>query len=377
MVRRIFQILVFIIQRPRKVLNILLETLLCTNVIVPFYNLRYPLVCFRTFSLVIGKGFFPDEALQLGLLDLNFAKKDLCKFISKRRMLEIQKTLNPVSWESLTEDKGIFYRYCIELGLPVPQLYAIFFRHTPGYTENVLFLTSRGDWISFIDRDLPSEFVVKPARGVYGYGIMFFSRTRDGKYMEASQGTLCNAESIYNFMLLHQDYETFVIQERLINHPELEALSDTDYLQTVRVLTFIDQKGQSRILHAFFKPIVGNNIVDNHEHGSTGNLLAEISLDTGILKTAVKLTPNASGIKTVPFHPVTGKSFENFRIPLWEDICKLVREVSLKFLPLRIVGWDIAITPKGLFIIEGNCYPDPTNFHQNMDVILPQLAVDN
>ena len=196
--------------------------------------------------------------------------------------------------------------------------------------------------------------------------------TRNGAaFVDVSSSIQYAAKDIYDMMFMAG--EDFVIQERLKNHPELMRLSGTQSLQTLRVWTFVNKKGQSCILAAFFKPIVGQNITDNHDHGRTGNLLSDIILDKGTLKSAVKFTPNVSGMTTVTSHPKTGIPFEGFNIPLWDDVCSLAKEVALKFLPLRIIGWDIAVTPNGPYIIEGNIFADPINQHKNMDVILSKV----
>ena len=59
-------------------------------------------------------------------------------------------------------------------------------------------------------------------------------------------------------------------------------------------------------------------------------------------------------------HPVTGKAFEGFQIPYWEEILKLTEKALRKVDGINYVGWDIAITGKGPIIVEGNCVPCPT-----------------
>lgn len=355
----------------RKLFEILLDLVQCSNKIVPFYSLKYPSVLTRAIHLRYRHGYAIREAMQLGLLELNVPNSQLSKFVSKRKMWEIQKALNPAACEPLTEDKGIFYRYCNILGIPIPQLYAIYFHNTAGYTTNGMFLTSTQEWQIFINKILPSEFIIKPTKGSYGKGFMCFVKSDDDAFFDVSSNIQYEAKDIYDMMFTAG--RDFVIQERLMNHPDLMRLSDTKSLQTLRIWTFVNKKAQSEILTAFFKPIVGHNITDNHDHGRTGNLLSDIQLDKGILTPAVKFTPDASGMTTVTSHPKTGISFEGFTIPLWDDVCSLAKEVSLKFLPLRIIGWDIAVTPNGPYIIEANIFADPPNQHKNMDAILSNI----
>ena len=376
MIVKSWSLVAFLIKYPGHIFKMLLGMVQASHKIVPFYSPKYPRVFLRAARLLLEKGFDPQEALLFGLLELDFSKTELSKFASKREMAKIQLSLNPVAWISLTEDKGIFYMYCNALNIPIPKLYAIFLRGAAGYSTNGSILRTRDDWQEFINMALPSEFIVKPARGAYGAGVMCFLRTSEEEFIDAASRDAYKAKDIYNRMFSYSHDNAFVIQERLMNHPELIRLSGTEYLQTLRVLTFVDRNGQCRILHAHLKPIVGQNIIDNQHWGKNGNLAAQISLDSGTLKPAVKITPKVSGIKTVFSHPKTGVSFEGFHVPLWDDVCILAKEASLKFLPLRTIGWDIAVTPKGPYVLEGNAFADPPSFHKKMDVILAAFHED-
>ncbi len=104
---------------------------------------------------------------------------------------------------------------------PIPNLYAIFFRKTAGWPYNGSALTTRDDWKRFCDSRLPSEFVIKPAQGAYGKGLNVFARSEKG-FIDAF-GKSYTAQQLYDFMLLHPETDSFVIQQRLKNHPELIA----------------------------------------------------------------------------------------------------------------------------------------------------------
>jgi hypothetical protein len=326
---------------------------------------------------MMRRGFTPNESLQFGFLEPGFDKDNLSKYVSRREMSSIQKNFNPPTMELLTEDKSIFYKYCAAAGIPVPKLYAVFYRRTAGHSTDGAILSAREDWVNFIYQ-LPADFIVKPARAKYGYCINCFLKTREEGYIDAASQTRFRAEDIYDLMLSNPYHDTFVIQERIKNHPELARLSNTEFLQTLRCVTVVDKIGQGRILCSYFKLIVGQHVNDNHDHGRTGNLLAEIDLNSGTLEKAVKLIPDRPGFETVTTHPVTGISLKGFKMPLWEDVCKLVKDTSLKVLPLRTIGWDVAITPNGPLIIEGNSgYDPPTPFQKKMDVFLSRLYAGN
>ncbi len=173
-------------------------------------------------------------------------------------------------------------------------------------------------------------------------------------------------------MMADPIYNCFVIQERLRNHSDFSHLSKSDYLQTIRVITNIDKNSNCRIICAYLKPIIGENIVDNQNYGRTGNLLAQIDLDKGVLQSAIYMSSKPHGIEKVTNHPDTDFLFSGFMIPNWNEVCALAISTARKFIPIQAIGWDIAVTPNGSFIIEGNIWWDPPKFG-DMDRILSEL----
>jgi hypothetical protein len=67
------------------------------------------------------------------------------------------------------------------------------------------------------------------------------------------------------------------------------------------------------------------------------------------------------------YHPDTKAEFRSITVPFWKEILALVARGAKVFSELKTLGWDIAITDQGLYIIEANCYYDPD---------LPQIILD-
>ena len=340
--------------------------------LTPLWSPGYPVILLRAIRLCRRQRFLPDEAFRLGLFNPNLSDNELAKYISRKKLTKVQEAINPISWAPLLKDKSIFYRYCMALGVPIPKLYAIFFRKTAGWSCDRSVLASRDDWKKFFDHKLPAVFVVKPAQGAYGEGLNVFSRS-DKRFIDAS-GRAYESVDLYDALLSNPKYDCFIIQQQLNNHPELMRLGGTQSLQTVRFITFVDSNNQCRILHAHFKPIIGQHLVDTFIDGLTGNVEAAISLDDGLLKPANQITAAGSGPKTIPTHPKTGIAFEGFQLPLWPQACRLVKETTLKFLPIRTIGWDVALTADGPRIVEANIWWDAPNQHRCMDIVLDALS---
>jgi hypothetical protein len=66
-------------------------------------------------------------------------------------------------------------------------------------------------------------------------------------------------------------------------------------------------------------------------------------------------------------HPVSGLEILGFQLPNWDKVLEVTEKAALK-LAVRIdedgkatgagmVGWDVAITPQGACLVEGNSEP--------------------
>jgi len=337
----------------------------------PVWSPDYPRLLLYAMRLCLRQGYSPKEAFRLGLLNANLPAGQLSKNISRKKLTELQQSVNPVSWVPLVRDKAIFYRYCTALDIPVPGLYAVFSRPNPWWVHQGRVLSSRRDWIRFFNMDLPAEFVIKPARGAFGRGLNILSRT-DGGFVGPLKRF--KAEDLYETMAADPRYDSFVIQQRLQNHPEIIRLTATTYLQTVRIITLVDARPAARILCAYLKLITGKNIADNIRHGLTGNVRAPVSVKDGVLKQAVILDARDPRPGTIPVHPETAVPFDGFPLPCWFEAAELVKHAALRFLPLRTIGWDVAITPDGPCILEANSYWDPPNPSEDMPAIIDALS---
>ncbi len=340
--------------------------------LTPLWSPIYPAILLRTIRLCRRQHFSPKEAFLLGLYNPNITNTETHKFISRKNLTKIQESINPISWAPLLKNKGIFYTYCMALDIPIPKLYAIFFKQVAGWCYDGSIPASREDWKKLFDCQLPATFVVKPAQGACGKGFNIFSRSNK-RFIDAS-GRAYESADLYDTLLSDPQYESFIIQEQLKNHPELLRLTSIEFLQTVRIITIVDRKNQCRIIHAHLKLITGQNVADNFEHGLSGNIEPLVSLADGLLQSAVTMSQDGSGVHTILNHPKTKIVFNQFRLPLWDQTCKLVKETAPKFLPIRSIAWDVALTPHGPYIVEGNIWWSPPNQHKRMDVILNELS---
>src|SRR5581483_3190558 len=202
-------------------------------------------------------------------------------------------------------------------------------------------------------------FVTKPALGVYGECVTLWRR--DGQKFRDHNQELYSAQSLFERCCQGSKYDRYVVQEQLHNHPSIVELTGSSTLQTVRIATLIDADGGAKCLYAEWKVVVGDSVTDNFVEGRTGNLTANVALSNGAVGAAQAPAPDGIGFRRIPLHPSTGGSIEGFQLPNWPSVVELVLRAAEHFKPLRTIGWDIALTPSGPVIVEGNRWWDPPN----------------
>ncbi len=301
------------------------------------------------------RGYGPREALAEGLLHPAVSRERWARAVPKRRLVHFQKHFNPSGFDVLTEDKVVFDAYCRRVDLPVPPTFAVLW-HPSGWKTDGTPLHGADEWVPFFKRDAPDEFLVKPADGFYGRGVRVFAR--EGGAFRESSGRVFSAAELHAELLSPRPYyyPKLVLQERLRNHEALLALSGSAGLQTIRIVTLVHDDGSAGVYLTFLRIISADAIVDNFDHGRTGNLMALADPASGVLERAVACHPSVIGPVFIERHPRTGMSIPGFVLPCYEEACALVLRAARLFLPLRTIGWDVAITPAGPVLIEGNAY---------------------
>ena len=88
-------------------------------------------------------------------------------------------------------------------------------------------------------------------------------------------------------------------------------------------------------------------VVDNFH---AGGIAATIDIPSGMVCTsAADLDGN-----TFEENPYSGKKIKGYQIPNWDRIIETCKEITGKVSGVNLVGWDFAITPDGVDLIEGN-----------------------
>ncbi|MGF2949663.1 CapA family protein [Microbacterium alcoholitolerans] len=139
-----------------------------------------------------------------------------------------------------------------------------------------------------------------------------------------------------------------LVEESVVQHPEMNDFYPNS-VNTVRVVTLQDDSGTHIISTGARFGSTG--ITDNFS--GTG-MVSDVDIATG------KIVTPAVDKKGISYdaHPYSGKRFVGFQIPHWDQVIETAKR-AMDVLPgVNYVGWDVAIGPDGVSLIEGNSMPD-------------------
>ncbi len=143
-----------------------------------------------------------------------------------------------------------------------------------------------------------------------------------------------------------EDGALFILEE-LIKPAEIIRDLNPDSVNTVRIVTYLDQ-GNVSIEDSFMKIGRAGSFVDN---GGAGGIMVHVNAQTGVF--------DSCGIDERGFrydkHPDHGYAFAGIQLPDWQKALSIAKEAAPIVEGARYVGWDLTYTAEGKWIIvEGN-----------------------
>jgi hypothetical protein len=243
----------------------------------------------------------------------------------------------PKTGHSLS-DKASFAAHCAQAGLPHIRVLA-------SGVEGVF--TIRDATPGTFDRDL----FVKLTRGSGTFGARSYRWLGDGRHA-ARDGTTFDRDSLFKALAESSNWRPLIVNHWLQNHPEIADLAK-DSLLTFRVFTCLDPAGEPHVTHGFMRIMSKLEPSWNtiEEYGS------KIDLETGRMNRMCAdrdLAPDAWW----DIHPKTGAQVTGRVLSGWPAIAALAVAGHREFSNWAVIGWDLAWTPDGPVLIEGNSDPD-------------------
>jgi hypothetical protein len=208
-------------------------------------------------------------------------------------------------------------------------------------------------WIQRLAAMQDREIVCKPAHGMKGEGVFIAKVRADAETVEIGN-RIYSFSDFFALLCDMSSTDSIVLQVRLEADPSLVALSNTRAIQSLRLVTFLDDSAQPWVVFCKLKIVVGDNDTDNFEAGQSGNLIADIDVGSGRILTVRGKAGAEVGLRKFTSHPESGNEFAGFKVPQFLDAIDLAKRAALSLPQLRVLGWDIAPTPAGPVIMEAN-----------------------
>lgn len=253
------------------------------------------------------------------------------------RQRENKPTLYTFNYLALARDKFVFYQYCKSLGFPYPQTIGLVSKgKVSWYDEGRL---SFSDLKSITDKTF--EAFCKDVTGESGTGAF---------NLKVENGRLYDRNDEISLEELDKRFgdATFIIQEKLKNHPSIDKIYNKS-LNTIKLITFLNDDGTVDFFDSVMRFGAGGNFIDN---ASRGGVFVGIEKD-GTLQEIGFHEPGIKKNLIVPgFHPDTRVKFGGMRIPFWDELLATAKEFHKFFYGIPSIGWDIAITPEGFVFTE-------------------------
>lgn len=261
--------------------------------------------------------------------------------------------LNPRQHYPRVDDKLLTKRLAAAAGIPIPALHSVL-----AYHHELRNLPRLLDGLS--------SFVLKPARGAQGNGIVVVTAVEDGGYRKSS-GTLLSPAAlrqhvsniISGVFSLRGDADTCLIEQRIVLHPAFEPLARFG-IPDVRVVVYrgLPVMAMCRL------PTAASDGRANLHQGAIG---AGISIRTG------QAVHAALHNRALTHHVDTGAPILGFTVPQWDEVLALaVRAAEMS--GLGYLGVDVVIdATHGPVLLELNARPGLAIQIANDEGLLPRL----
>lgn len=285
---------------------------------------------------------WPGELTRRGVLGIN------------ARNLTYISRLNPRDLYPRVDDKVLTKAICEASGIPAPQTYAV--------------MEQYGDLKRFAEFvGNRQQFVIKPASGAGGRGILIIVRQNGCEFETSSGDVLSLADIRYHLSTILSGLYSLagqpdraIVEQRIRRHPVFETLA-IGGTPDIRVIV---HRG-SPIMAMLRLPTYESQGRANLHQGAIG---VGVDMDTGRTVAAVWHD------RAVTTHPDTHMSVVGVDVPYWGDILSIAAKLSHS-LELGYVGIDIVLADDvGPVVLEANARPGLAIQIANSCGLLPRLA---
>ncbi|MDR1630009.1 MAG: hypothetical protein LBS36_07345 [Oscillospiraceae bacterium] len=191
---------------------------------------------------------------------------------------------------------------------------------------------SQKDFAAFIAGK--TDFFAKVIDGCGGAGVQQIKLAQNA-----------DAAALYESLI---EKKMFLVEQTLVQHERM-ALLNPSSINTLRITSAL-KNNEVYIMYCLIRVGDGTKEVDNISGGGMYSAVDE----TGHISAPAFCDKTGASYEK---HPKTGQVFEGYAVPFYEQSLTLIQKAARKVPQIRYVGWDVAITPNGPVLIEGNIVP--------------------
>jgi len=260
-----------------------------------------------------------------GILSINQRNSDYVLRYNKRKLYP------------LVDDKLLTKRLALQAGIAVPPLYELI--ETERQIKNLEQILAPY-----------SDFVIKPARGSGGDGIIVITDRVFGRYRQINGKLFTVQELSYHLSCLlsgayslggHADYA--IIEHRVVVDPVFAAVSH-EGIPDIRIITLLGYPAMAMLR------------LPTRLSGGKANL-HQGAIGTGVNIANGLTLGGVSKNDAIDFHPDTLNSIVDLKVPHWDKILEIAAS-SYELTGLGYLGVDIVLDKeKGPLMLELNARP--------------------
>jgi len=197
---------------------------------------------------------------------------------------------------------------------------------------------------------------IKPvnANGMHGCMALYYDYQQEqyslkGKTINGEWIQLNEKDMIIDQIQQMLESNRLLIQPMLANNQNITMLCHTEDLVTLRIVSGL-YKSQAQLVYAILE-------IPSDKYGRWW--LVNIDCESGLLTGAARFNEVREvepGFENNDLENYANavRQVENKKLPFWHEISNMAMQAHAQFGDILTIGWDLAITPDGPVIIEGN-----------------------
>jgi hypothetical protein len=274
--------------------------------------------------------------------DTKYSAQDKRRFISENLVDRITYKCGDSQWPMLADDKWVCYSLLQAADFPVPRTLAVIDRTLRSFGRERK-IDSPAALKDFLNGLNTYPVFAKANWGLGSFGAFMIVGV-DGDHVLLEQSDPVTFADLFENRIGER---TFLLQSCIENHPTIKAFSK--YAATVRTVNMVKADAVWTPF-ALLKVPSATSIADNYWR--SGNLLANLDVDTGVIKRVVR--GKGVALEEVTDHPDTGQRLLGLALPDWDKLRAMNEACARLYAPLRYHSLDIALTPAGPQVVEVN-----------------------